>query len=101
MTRFNVITSSFVAFEFTIKPSVMKFLTPQPEMQKRSQDEFHITGNWSGLSVKLCMEYDMLSEEDVILHSGKEEELLERIARRLGVSREDVISLIQRLQHSV
>lgn len=68
------------------------------KLRVHSQDEFHITGNWHPVSQKLRENFAELTEADVALNSGMEEQLLTRLAKRLKIRRDEVITLIQQLQ---
>jgi uncharacterized protein YjbJ (UPF0337 family) len=68
------------------------------EETKRGPEEFKIKGNWEKSSKQLRSQYSKLTDQDVKLEAGKENELLGRIEKRLGKNREEVISLINRVQ---
>lgn len=59
---------------------------------------FRITGNWSLQSKRLKEMYSQLSEADLKFENGKEDELLLRLGKRLGKSRDEVINLIRKSQ---
>jgi uncharacterized protein YjbJ (UPF0337 family) len=49
-----------------------------------------IKGNWNELKGKLKQKYASLTDDDLTFAEGKEEELLGRLQKRLGKSKEDV-----------
>lgn len=69
----------------------------QEETKSRTA-EFKITGNWEHSSKQLLKNHPTLTEQDVKLETGKENELLGRVEKKLGMKREEVISLIEDVQ---
>ncbi|HRO43618.1 MAG TPA: hypothetical protein PL009_12345 [Flavipsychrobacter sp.] len=65
---------------------------------KRSPEEFKVDSNWDSSSKQLREKYSTLTAEDVKFETGKENDLLGRIEKRLGKKREEVISLINGVQ---
>lgn len=59
-------------------------------------EAFKITGNWSKQSQVLKEKFNQLTESDLKLETGKEEELLKRIETRLNKKREEVINIINK-----
>ena len=49
-----------------------------------------IKGNWNELKGKLKQKYGNLTDDDLTFAEGKEDELLGRLQKRLGKSKEDV-----------
>jgi hypothetical protein len=66
--------------------------------RNKSQDHFHITGNWALVSRKLQDEFPTLEDEDVRLEPGNEEDLLTRLGIRLRKERHELIHLIATIQ---
>ena len=58
-------------------------------------NEFKFTGNWDEQSKKLKEKYSQLTDSDLKMETGKEEELLNRVSSRLGKKREEVINIIR------
>ncbi len=50
----------------------------------------NLKGNWNEIKGKLKQKYGQLTDDDLIFADGKEDELLGRIQKRLGKSKEDV-----------
>lgn len=59
---------------------------------------FKITGNWNLQSKRLKETYSQLSDADLTFESGKENELLLRLGKKLGKSRDQVIDIIRKDQ---
>ncbi|MFN4248531.1 MAG: hypothetical protein ACK4EY_12440 [Flavipsychrobacter sp.] len=68
------------------------------EETKSKTEDFKIAGNWEHSSKQLMKNHPTLTEQDVKLESGKENELLSRVEKKLNMKREEVISLIQDVQ---
>lgn len=47
-------------------------------------------GSWNEVKGKLKQKYGQLTDDDLVFEEGKEEELLGRLQKRLGRSKEDV-----------
>jgi uncharacterized protein YjbJ (UPF0337 family) len=54
-------------------------------------------GNWKEVSGKLKQQYANLTDDDLLYKEGKEEELLGRLEKKLGKTKEDVRKLIEKL----
>jgi uncharacterized protein YjbJ (UPF0337 family) len=64
----------------------------------KSTESFKFTGNWENQSKQLKKDYAQLTDADLKFESGKENELLGRIEKRLNKNREEVISLIKNVK---
>jgi uncharacterized protein YjbJ (UPF0337 family) len=53
-----------------------------------------IKGNWKEIKGKLKQKFALLTEDDLLLVEGKNEELMGRIQVRLGKTREEVRRII-------
>jgi uncharacterized protein YjbJ (UPF0337 family) len=56
-----------------------------------------VRGNWNVIKGKLKQQYGDLTDDDLSYEEGKEDELLGRIQRRIGKSKEEVKNMIDRL----
>lgn len=56
-----------------------------------------LKGNWNQIKGKLKQEYGELSDDDLAYQEGKEDELLGRLQKKLGKSKEEVKSYIDRI----
>lgn len=56
-----------------------------------------IKGNWNIIKGKLKQEYGDLTDDDLTYEEGEEEELLGRIQRKAGKSKEEVKDFIDSL----
>jgi uncharacterized protein YjbJ (UPF0337 family) len=62
--------------------------------QGKSKEAFKVTGNWENQSKELKGKFSQLTDSDLKFESGKENELLERVEKRLNKKREEVINII-------
>ena len=60
-------------------------------------EKLSIKGNWNELAGKLRQKYADLTEDDLLLKEGKEEELLGRLQQKLGKTKEEIRKLIEKL----
>lgn len=52
--------------------------------------KMNLKGNWNEIKGKLKQKYGQLTDDDLTFAEGKEDELLGRLQKRLGMSKEDV-----------
>lgn len=55
-----------------------------------------IKGNWNQLKGKLKQQYGNLTDDDLMYVEGKEDELLGRLQKKTGQSREELENFINR-----
>lgn len=60
-------------------------------------EKLSIKGNWNELAGKLKREFANLTDDDLLLKEGKEEELLGRLQQKLGKTKEQIRKLIEKL----
>jgi hypothetical protein len=63
---------------------------PPPRMETLTD----FSSTWDEVRYKLRVRYAQLSDQDVHLDEGKQEQLLERLMRRLRLSRDEIFDLI-------
>ena len=56
-----------------------------------------LNGNWLEIKGKLKQQFAILTDDDLLLVDGKQDELLGRIQTRLGKTKEEVQELIKAL----
>ena len=56
----------------------------------RGMTKMNIKGNWNEIKGKLKQKYAELTDDDLTFAEGKEDEMLGRLQKRLGKSKEDV-----------
>ncbi len=61
-------------------------------------DKLNIKGNWNELAGKLKQKFADLTDDDVLYKEGKEEELLGRLQKKLGKTKEQIHNLISKLK---
>jgi hypothetical protein len=66
--------------------------------QKKTSENFKVTGISLTLSKKLREKYPQLTEADVKFESGKENELVGRLEKKLSKNHEQVIEILNKLQ---
>jgi uncharacterized protein YjbJ (UPF0337 family) len=59
-------------------------------------NKLQIKGNWNEVKGKLKQQYAKLTDDDLTYVEGKEDELLGRIQKRLGVSTEDARGILEK-----
>jgi len=63
----------------------------------KTDTKLQMKGSWNEIKGKLKQKYADLTDDDLLLEEGKEDELLGRLQRKLGKSMDDVKSEINRL----
>jgi len=53
-------------------------------------NELRIKGNWSGIRARMMEKYAELSENDLRYSKGKSDELLDRLQKKTGKTREEL-----------
>jgi uncharacterized protein YjbJ (UPF0337 family) len=59
--------------------------------------KLQLKGNWNEIKGKLKQKYGQLTDNDLAFSEGKEDELLGRLQQKLGKSKEDLRSEIEKL----
>jgi uncharacterized protein YjbJ (UPF0337 family) len=57
----------------------------------------NVKGNWNEVAGKLKQKFANLTDDDVLFKKGKEEELLGRLQKKLGKTKEEVRDLVEKL----
>ena len=57
----------------------------------------NLKGNWNEMKGKLKQKYGQLTDDDLTFSEGKEDELLGRLQKRLGMAKEDLRNEIEHL----
>jgi uncharacterized protein YjbJ (UPF0337 family) len=57
-------------------------------------DKLQIKGNWNIIKGKLKQQYAELTDDDLKYVEGKEDELLGRLQKKTGETREEIIEMI-------
>lgn len=60
-------------------------------------DKLSIKGNWNEAKGKLKQKYGQLTDDDLAYAEGKEDELVGKLQKKLGKTREEVIKEIESL----
>ena len=59
-------------------------------------NKLNIKGNWNEKKGKLKQKFSKLTDDDLMYVEGKEEELLGRLQKRLGKSKDEVREIIRK-----
>jgi uncharacterized protein YjbJ (UPF0337 family) len=60
-------------------------------------NNLQIKGSWNELKGKLKQQYGNLTDVDLVFSEGKEDELLGRLQKKLGKSKDQVRQMIEKL----
>ena len=60
-------------------------------------NKLSIKGNWKVIAGKLKQQYADLTDDDLLFVEGKEEELLGRLQKKLGKTKEEIQDQISKL----
>jgi len=65
------------------------------------ETKLKIKGNWNELKGKLKQKYAKLTDNDLIFAEGQEDELLGRLEKRIGKSKEEISKQIEEWQSTM
>lgn len=68
---------------------------------KTTTESFKVTGNWSMLAERLKSKFAQLTEADLKFETGKEDDLIARLAARLNKKKDEVIQLLKTAQVAI
>jgi uncharacterized protein YjbJ (UPF0337 family) len=60
-------------------------------------NKFQFKGSWNEIKGKLKQQYGNLTDDDLVFAEGKEDELLGRLQKKLGKSKDEVRQMIEKL----
>ncbi len=60
-------------------------------------NKLKLKGNWNELKGKIKQQYGELTDDDLIYEEGKDDELVGRIQKKIGKTKDQVIDWIQSL----
>lgn len=60
-------------------------------------NKLNIKGNWNEVAGKLKQKYANLTDDDLLFKEGKEEELLGKLQKKLGKTKDEICNLIEKL----
>lgn len=60
-------------------------------------DRLEVKGRWNQIKGKLKQQYGNLTDDDLTYEEGKDDELLGRLQKKTGKSRDDLIKLIRNM----
>ena len=59
--------------------------------------KLQLKGSWNELKGKLKQQYGNLTDDDLVFSEGKEDELLGRLQKKLGKSKDEVRQMIEKM----
>jgi uncharacterized protein YjbJ (UPF0337 family) len=59
-------------------------------------DKLQFKGSWNEIKGKLKQQYGNLTDDDLVFAEGKEDELLGRLQKKLGKSKDEVRQMIEK-----
>jgi uncharacterized protein YjbJ (UPF0337 family) len=60
-------------------------------------NKLQLKGSWNEIKGKLKQQYGNLTDDDLVFADGKEDELLGRLQKKLGKSKDDLRQMIEKL----
>jgi uncharacterized protein YjbJ (UPF0337 family) len=60
-------------------------------------NKLQIKGSWNELKGKLKQQYGNLTDDDLVFSEGKEDELLGRLQKKIGKSKDEVRQMIEKM----
>ena len=60
-------------------------------------NELQFKGSWNEIKGKLKQQYGNLTDDDLVFAEGKEDEMLGRLQKKLGKSKEELRQMIERM----
>jgi uncharacterized protein YjbJ (UPF0337 family) len=60
-------------------------------------EELKLKGSWNEIKGKIKQQYGNLTDDDLVYEEGKDDELVGRIQKKIGKSKDEVIRWIQSL----
>jgi uncharacterized protein YjbJ (UPF0337 family) len=60
-------------------------------------NKLQMKGSWNEIKGKLKQNYGNLTDDDLVFAEGKDDELLGRLQKKLGKTKDEVRSMIERL----
>jgi uncharacterized protein YjbJ (UPF0337 family) len=67
------------------------------KLEIMNSKEFKLKGNWNELKGKIKQQYGELTDDDLVYEEGKDDELVGRIQKKIGKTKDQVIEWIQGL----
>jgi uncharacterized protein YjbJ (UPF0337 family) len=66
-------------------------------MRLRGMNKLKMKGSWNEIKGKLKQSYGNLTDDDLVFAEGKDDELLGRLQKKLGKTKDEVRSMIEGL----
>jgi len=62
-----------------------------------SMNKLQMQGSWNEIKGKLKQQYGNLTDDDLVFAEGKDDELVGRLQKRLGKTKDEVRQMIEKL----
>jgi uncharacterized protein YjbJ (UPF0337 family) len=69
----------------------------RPQPRTPNMNKLQVKGSWNELKGKLKQQYGNLTDDDLVFAEGKDDELLGRLQKKLGKSKDEVREMIEKL----
>jgi uncharacterized protein YjbJ (UPF0337 family) len=66
-------------------------------MKSNSSTQLKLRGSWNEVKGKIKQEYANLTEDDLKYEEGKDDELIGRLQKKIGKTKEEVVNWIESL----
>ena len=66
------------------------------EIRINGMNKLQFKGSWNEIKGKLKQQYGNLTDDDLLFAEGKEDELLGRLQKKLGKSKDEVRQMIEK-----
>ena len=60
-------------------------------------NKLQLKGSWNEIKGKLKQQYGNLTDDDLVFAEGKDDELIGRLQKKLGKSKDEVRQMVERL----
>jgi uncharacterized protein YjbJ (UPF0337 family) len=57
-----------------------------------------LASNWDTIKEKLRQQFSALTEEDLMMHDGNQDELLDKLEAKLGMPKEEIYEMIGQIE---
>jgi hypothetical protein len=62
------------------------------------KDSIELTSNWHIIKEKLQQQFSTLTEEDLMLENGNENELMDKLEAKLGMPKAEIYEMISQIE---
>jgi uncharacterized protein YjbJ (UPF0337 family) len=62
------------------------------------KDSIELTSNWNIIKEKLHQQFSTLTEEDLMMEDGNEDELMDKLEAKLGMPKAEIYEMISQIE---